>query len=54
MTNGSATAAVFCCGFSENKPPAKPVRKKSFSFKNKTSNVKIDEATNRISKQRRN
>ncbi len=44
---------VFIGCLSANKPPAKPVRIKSFSFKKKTSSVTIDVATNRIMKQRR-
>ena len=39
---------VFFGCLSANKPPAKPVKIRSFSFKKKTSSVTIDVATNRI------
>ena len=48
----NAVRFLFGC-LSAKKPPAKPVRIKSFSFKKKTSSVTIDVATNRIMKQRR-
>lgn len=49
----SPDETVFCCSFSAKKPPAMPVRMKSFSFKNNTSNANMRVATNRISEQRR-